>query len=127
MRTFQDFQNETFQSVSEYLIPFGVIGTTFGFGMGMGGVPVALLGEILPLKIKSIATSTILFLKFIVIFTVVKNFPFLVNAIGLHSTFWIHAGISVLMCVLSLLILPDTQGKTLTEISQLYTKQKIHA
>ena len=40
-----------------------VICTTLGYGLGVGPVPMALLGEILPLRIKSVATAIILTLK----------------------------------------------------------------
>ena len=51
---------------------------------------------------------------------VVKFFPFCVRLLGLHMLFWIHGCISIFMCVLSMLILPETQGKTLTELSEIY-------
>ena len=38
--------------------------------------------------------------------------------------FWIHGCISIFMCVLSMLILPETQGKTLTELSEIYNQKQ---
>ena len=46
-------------------MPICVFGTEFAFGLGVGPVPMALLGEILPLKIKSVATAVIIFLKYV--------------------------------------------------------------
>ena len=59
----KDFGNETFIEISQYILPTCVVGTTFAFGCGVGPVPMALLGEIIPLKIKSVATAILLFFK----------------------------------------------------------------
>ena len=42
------------------VLPLSVICISLGYGLGVGPVLFALLGEILPLKIKSIATSFII-------------------------------------------------------------------
>ena len=49
--------------MSEYLLPISVICATLGYGLGVGPVLFALLGEILPLKIKSMATAIIVSLR----------------------------------------------------------------
>ena len=59
----QEFQNDTFISMSKILLPLSVITTAFGYSIGLGPVPLALLGEILPLKIKSLATAIIMTMK----------------------------------------------------------------
>ena len=39
--------------------------------------------------------------------------------------FWIHGGLCIVMCICGIMILPETQGKTLTELSEIYsTKEK---
>ena len=49
--------------MSKILLPLSVITTAFGYSIGLGPVPLALLGEILPLKIKSLATAIIMTMK----------------------------------------------------------------
>ena len=51
--------------MSEYLLPISVICATLGYGLGVGPVLFALLGEILPLKIKSMATAIIVSLRYV--------------------------------------------------------------
>ena len=58
-------------------------------------------------------------------FTLVKIFPRSVGLIGLHGVFWVHAGISIFVCILAGLIMPETQGKTLTEISKMFEKKEM--
>jgi len=102
-------------------MPICVMCCSFGYGLGVGPVTFALLGEILPLKVKSVATSIVIFLKFVVIFLYVKFFPTIVGIIGLHCVFWIHSGIAIFTCILAVFIMPETQGKTLTEISEMFS------
>ena len=53
-----------------------------------------------------------------------KIFPSVVNSIGLHNMFWIHGCLCIFMCVCGMMILPETQGKTLTELSQIYSAKE---
>ena len=61
--SFQKFQNQIFMDCSVILMPTCVILVFVFYGLGVGPVTFALLGEVLPLKVKSFATSIILFLK----------------------------------------------------------------
>ena len=61
--SFQKFQNQTFMDCSVILMPTCVILVFVFYRIGVGPVTFALLGEVLPLKVKSFATSIILFLK----------------------------------------------------------------
>ena len=62
-KKFQDFQSDTFNQINKIMLPMSIITTAFGYGVGLGPVPHALLGELLPLKIKSIGTAVIMTLK----------------------------------------------------------------
>ena len=72
-----------------------------------------------------LCTNKEYFFRFIVVFILVKMFPRSVSIIGLHGVFWVHAGISILVCILAMFIMPETQGKTLTEISKMFEKKEI--
>ena len=48
----------------------------------------------------------------------------MVGELGLPMVFWIHSGICVTLSLLAAAILPETQGLTLTELSNLYEKKK---
>ena len=58
------------------------------------------------------------------VFLLLKSFPSLVNFYGLNVLFWIHSGICIFASILAFLILPETQGKTLTELANIYEKKK---
>ena len=105
-------------------MPICIISSCFGYGLGVGSVPTALLGEIIPMKIKSVAVSIILCLKFSIISVITKIFPACVNLLGLPMIFWIQSGICVFVSIIAVLILPETQGKTLTDLSKMYSSKQ---
>ncbi len=51
-----------------------------------------------------------------------KLFPTLVEHLELPGIFWMHAGILLFACILAFFIVPETQGKTLTELTNLYNE-----
>ena len=53
-----------------------------------------------------------------------KIFPTCVGIFGLPTLFWIHSSICAAVCFIAMMILPETQGKTLTELSEMYTPKK---
>ena len=56
-----------------------------------------------------------------------KIFPSVVNALGLHYVFWIHGAMCIVICILAALLLPETGGKSLKELSELYKTRPTHA
>ena len=110
--------------MADALLPICVICTGLAYGLGVGPVLFSLLGEILPQKVKSVACSLILSVRSTTTFLNIKTFPFVVNQLGLPMVFWIHSGICVALSLLAAAILPETQGLTLTELSNLYAKEK---
>ena len=111
------------KQISGILLPLSAMAIALSYGLGVGPIPNSLLGEVIPLKIKSIATAVIMSLKFIVMAVNVKIFPVCANLLGLSAIFWIHSGICIVSCIVALLIVPETQGKSLTELADLYSKK----
>ena len=120
----QESELELTNQIGQILLPIFVISSCFAYGLGVGSVPTALLGEIIPLKIRSVAVSIILCLKFSVISLTLKIFPSCVNLLGLPIIFWIHSGICAFVTIIAILILPETQGKTLTDLSKMYSAKQ---
>lgn len=56
-------------------------------------------------------------------FAQLKVFPSLVENLGLATVFWIHSLICFAATAFACLFLPETQGKTLAELSTLYVKK----
>ena len=133
------------KSFMDAMLPIFVILAGFGYGIGVGPVPFALMGEVLPAKVKAFACAILLafryfeILKFFlpispkflvfrcrnaVTFFNLRFFPPIVSALGLHSAFWLYSGILFFNSILSAFILPETRGMSLTELEQLYQKKR---
>ena len=59
-----EYGTEKFKEISEILLPISVLSIALSYGLGMGPITNALLGELLPVGIKSIATALIMALKY---------------------------------------------------------------
>lgn len=86
------------------------------FGLGLGPLPWAVLGEIFPGNIKSAASSATASVSWILGFFMTNYFDALTNLIGKSGSF----GIFTIFCVISVLFiykrLPETSGKNVHEI-----------
>ena len=52
-----------------------------------------------------------------------KFFPAFTTGLGIYSAFWLYSGNLILGCVIAFLVMPETRGKTLTELSELFEKK----
>ena len=111
--------------LSNYVFPVCVVLAGLSFGLGVGSVPFALLGEVLPQKIKAPASALILTLRYMAIFVFWKSYPAFISRFGAHSTLWFCCSVSLVISLLAYLIMPETRGKTLTELSNLFEKKSL--
>ena len=112
------------KSFMDAMLPIFIILAGFGYGIGVGPVPFALMGEVLPAKVKAFACAILLAFRNAVTFFNLRFFPPIVSALGLHSVFWLYSGILFFNSILSAFILPETRGMSLTELEQLYQKKR---
>lgn len=117
--------NDGFKSIGDILLPLFVILACFGYGIGIGPIPFALLGEILPQNMKAMASALVLTTRHFSMFVLLKFFPLFATTFGLHSAFWFHTGILSLAIIFAYFAIPETRGKTLTELSVLFAKKSI--
>ena len=112
-----------FKDFGDILLPFFVIVACFGYGIGVGPIPFALLGEILPQNVKAMASALVLTTRHFSMFVLLKFFPLFATSFGLHSAFWFHTGLLSLAIIFAYFAIPETRGKTLTELSILFDKK----
>lgn len=87
-----------------------------GYACGLGPLPLTLMGEVLPLNIKSSASSVTVGFCWILSFVVTRSFVPLQQKIGLAGTFWIFSGFCLLSSLFTAFYVPETKGKSLQEI-----------
>lgn len=74
------------------------------------------MGELFTSETKAVASSVAVMMNWFLAFLVTKTFPEMKAELGAAITFWIFAGIMAAATVFTLLIIPETKGKSLQAI-----------
>ncbi|XP_063610356.1 facilitated trehalose transporter Tret1-like [Penaeus indicus] len=96
-----------------------------GYGIGLGPIPWAYLGELLPTPVRSLGSSIINFGFSITVFTVSLVFLKEVSYLGLGLTLLLFGGANLAIVPLVLLFIPETKGRTLQDLEKAFKKKKI--
>lgn len=90
------------------------------FSVGLGPISYVLTSEIFPLKHRSTAVGVSVFVNRAVSGTVALTFLSIAKAITPAGTFGLFAGITLLSILFVMVVVPETKGRTLEEIAQLF-------
>jgi facilitated trehalose transporter len=94
------------------------------FWIGYGGIPWVILSEIVPPETKAIVGSITVVLNGCFGFIVGKFFSILVLWLQDYGAYWLFAGVCYLGLVYVALYVPETKGKSLQEITELFSSSK---
>jgi SP family arabinose:H+ symporter-like MFS transporter len=96
------------------------------FAMAMGPVGWLFCSEIFPNKLRGRAMSIAALTVWISCYIVAQTFPMLNDSpvIGPAKTFWAYAGVSLLSFIFVLMLVPETKGRTLEQIEQMWSNAK---
>ncbi|XKL62683.1 hypothetical protein PGB90_002516 [Kerria lacca] len=89
-----------------------------GFSAGFGPIPWLMMGEILPARIRGSAASLATAFNWSCTFVVTKTFSNLKQLIGFAGAFWLFGIICLASMVFVVLVVPETQGKSLEDIER---------
>lgn len=89
-----------------------------GFNYGFAPLPWTIMGEIFPSHVKTLACGITASFTWVISFATTRFFLTLTEAIGIGPTFWLFAGSSFLAGVCVMLFVPETKGKTFSEIQK---------
>lgn len=92
------------------------------FNFGLGPLPWAIMGEMFPSSVKSAASALISCICFMTSFFITLLFPMLSMHLGNALTFWLFAGLCGLGIIFIVIVMPETKGKTLSEIQDMLSK-----
>lgn len=93
------------------------------FSLGISPISWLYIGELFPLKhrgLGAIANSV----SYACSFISVKTFVDFKYYLGLHGSFWVYSGISVIGLIFTLTLVPETKGKNLHEMQKKYTQEE---
>ncbi len=101
----------------------GVIGFIAAFALALGPVGWLFCSEIFPNRIRGRAMSLAALTVWVSCYIVAQTFPMLNDtpAIGPAKTFWAYAAVSLFAFVFALALIPETKGRTLEQIEQMWS------
>ncbi|KAK4874948.1 hypothetical protein RN001_014308 [Aquatica leii] len=91
---------------------------------GIDVLSTLVVGEIFTVDVKSLASACVQCIGFVLSFVLLQSFKPLSDAIGVYTMFWFFAGCCILGCFFGIFILPETKGKSFSEIQEMLDSNK---
>nr|CAH7723518.1 unnamed protein product [Callosobruchus chinensis] len=104
---------------------FSLILYIFSFNFGICCVPWTLISEIFPSNVKHIAASSITSITWVTSFLTTSYYNTINSWIGLSGTFCFYSLFCVFAAVYSMIAIPETKGKSFSEIQEMIQNGKI--
>lgn len=92
------------------------------FAFSLGPLPWIIISEIFPTRIRGRAMSVGTFTIWVGCLAVAQTFPALLERLGPSPTFWLYAVLVFPAIPVTLMLLPETKGRTLEEIEEAWRK-----
>ena len=90
------------------------------FSLGWGPIPWLIMGEVFPVRASGLASGMATCLNWTLVFVITKEFDAMQSAMHTYGTFWFFASMCFLSGIFVAIFLPETKGKTLEEIEDLF-------
>lgn len=97
-----------------------IITSTFGFLT----IPFTMLPELFPMRVRGLTAGITVCLAYFMSFLVIKSYPSMLSWMGNGMIFLFYALISLLGTLFVHLVLPETKGKSLQEIENLFKEKR---
>ena len=92
-----------------------------GYSIGWIPVPWLIMSEIFPTRVRGVACGINAQVNRFSVFLVVKTFPQLKSDFHIYGAYFFYGGICLLAAVVVFFFLPETKGRTLEEIEELFS------
>ena len=90
------------------------------FSIGWGPIPWTQMAELVPTRVKAFASGLAVAVNWTFAFVVTKEFLAMQSAFTKQGAFWVFAGINTVSVVFVVLFVPETKGKSLSEIQHYF-------
>ena len=95
------------------------------YSIGWGPLPWLLMSELFPLKTRGVATSIVTCANWLFVFTTTLSYCAINHHVHLYGTFFIFMGVVMLGFVFVWLFLPETGGRPLEDVSELFLRRRL--
>ncbi|EDV20426.1 uncharacterized protein TRIADDRAFT_61087 [Trichoplax adhaerens] len=99
-------------------------GYVLGFNISWGGLAYAIMSEILPLRVRGVASGLSASVGFLAAFAASYAFLPLAQAISVQGSLWFYTGLNVLIAIIVFYCVPETKGKKFSDIEKIFDKKK---
>ncbi|GAB4855498.1 hypothetical protein Ancab_024116 [Ancistrocladus abbreviatus] len=114
-------EHQKLKEYSPYFALIGILGYSATCPVGIGGLPLLLMSEMLPINIKGLAGSLAMAINWSTSWMVSYAFNFMLDWSS-SGAFLILAGVNALMVLFIAKLVPETKGRTLEEIQESVTR-----
>lgn len=101
-----------------------LIAYTFGFAIGLGPITWLLASELFPVEVRHFMNPLGIAYSWFCVFLVTKSFPLLNHEIHIYGIFWLYAGVAFVGLLFVALFVPETKGKSISEIRDYFKSEK---
>ena len=101
------------------LLSLSLTHVSYLYFIGFGPLPWAVMGEMFPSNVKSIASTLVSSFCWGLAFLITRFFNDFVETLGNDYTFWIFGSCCIVAIFFIYFIFPETKGKSLAEIQKL--------
>jgi len=115
------FNTEDGTSALGFLPLISVMVVAVGYQAGLGPIPWSYTSELYPVDVRGHLSGLSNCIAQLYISLVIKTFPSVQSNFTPAGGYWFYGGVGILAAVFGATVLPDTKGKTLSEVSEYFT------
>lgn len=91
---------------------------------GVINIPWTLIGELIPMSIRGIAGSLIISFAYLMMFVVIKSYPYISKIMSIGNIFFLFSFTSLIGTTYVYFFLPETLNKSFSDIEKMFTSNK---